>query len=206
MSNNLTAAQVEALQKIADNPNKVSTLGASHDSAKGLLTIHGRTSTSLYARGYIEGFNPETGRNFHDEGESWYSGKYFWRLTAAGREALGILENLSPTAQAVAEASIIRDQAMMAAFKAEGTSRERDMDLAYEEADAAYYEAKRLHRLARVAAGDNTEPIPERCIQRGGVRGEKSLPCIRDRHHTGDCKNGRGERFTNWLDPNDLKR
>jgi hypothetical protein len=90
---------------------------------------------------------------------------------------------------------------MMAAFKAEGTSRERDMDLAYEEADAAYYEAKRLHRLARVAAGDNTEPIPKRCIQRGGARGEKSLPCVRDEHHAGDCKNGRGERFTNWLDP-----
>lgn len=44
---------------------------------------------------------------------------------------------------------------------------------------------------------------PERCIQRGAEGAAKSLPCTRERGHSGDCENARGERFTNWLDPNE---
>ena len=44
---------------------------------------------------------------------------------------------------------------------------------------------------------------PERCIQRGAEGAAKSLPCIHGRGHSGDCENARGERFTNWLDPDE---
>lgn len=44
-----------------------------------------------------------------------------------------------------------------------------------------------------------------RCLQRGAERGGFSLQCIRLRGHSGDCKNSRGETFTNWLDPQDVK-
>lgn len=40
-----------------------------------------------------------------------------------------------------------------------------------------------------------------RCLQRGGEYGGPSLQCLQLRGHTGDCKNSRGETFTNWLDP-----
>lgn len=40
-----------------------------------------------------------------------------------------------------------------------------------------------------------------RCLQRGGERGGPSLQCLQIRGHSGDCKNSRGETFTNWLDP-----
>lgn len=44
-----------------------------------------------------------------------------------------------------------------------------------------------------------------RCLMRGGEYGGPSLQCLQVRGHSGDCKNSRGETFTNWLDPEDLK-
>ncbi len=44
-----------------------------------------------------------------------------------------------------------------------------------------------------------------RCLQRGAERGGFSLQCLHLRGHSGDCKNSRGETFTNWLDPQDVK-
>lgn len=153
----ITAKQTEALQKIQDNPGRIVVFTNNPDLSWD-QRIHGNVSNALYVRGYIEGYNPETGRSYHEEenGDAslWYSGKYYLRLTTAGREALGLFSNLSPTAQAIAEASVIRDQAMMVAYKAEGTSREAEADAAYEAADAAYNEAKRARRAAREAAGD----------------------------------------------------
>lgn len=161
----ITAKQAEALQKIQDNPGRIVVFtnnpGLSWDQR-----IHGTVSNALYSRGYIEGYNPETGRSYHEEDNGdaslWYSGKYFMRLTPAGREALGVFANLSPTAQAVAEASVIRDQAMMVAYKAEGTSREAEADAEYEKADDAYHAAQVAHRAARIAAGDDVKPITPR--------------------------------------------
>lgn len=157
MNAQLTTKQTEALQKIQDNPGRI-VVWTNNSALNQAQRIHGTVSTNLYAKGYIEGFNPETGRSFHDESNGdaslWHSGKYYWRLTTAGREALGIFSNLSPTAQALAEASVLRDEAMMVAYKAEGTSQEAEADAAYEAADAAYNEAKRAHRAAREAAGD----------------------------------------------------
>lgn len=151
MNAQLTAKQTEALQKIQDNPGRIVVFTNNPDLSWD-QRIHGNVSNALYARGYIEGYNPETGRSYHEEenGDAslWYSGKYYLRLTAAGREALGVFDNLSPTAQAVAEASVIRDQAMLVAYKAEGTSREAEADAAYEAADAAYRKAGEAHRAA----------------------------------------------------------
>lgn len=62
--------------------------------------------------------------------------------------------NLSPTAQALAEASDARDEAMQAAYDAEGTDREAEADAAYEAACAARWDAVNAHRKAREANGD----------------------------------------------------
>lgn len=56
-----------------------------------------------------------------------------------------------------------------------------------------------LSRKIREARGQG------RCLQRGGEYGGPSLQCLQVRGHSGDCKNSRGETFTNWLDPEDLK-
>jgi hypothetical protein len=40
-----------------------------------------------------------------------------------------------------------------------------------------------------------------RCLMRGGAVGGRGLQCLQLRGHSGDCKNSRGETFTNWLDP-----
>jgi len=66
----------------------------------------------------------------------------------------------SPTAQALAETSAARDDAMKAAYEAEGTDRQAYADVKYAIADAAYEAAKRLHREARRAAGDKVKPEP----------------------------------------------
>jgi hypothetical protein len=56
--------------------------------------------------------------------------------------------NLSPTAQAVANASDARDIAMRNAYEAEGTERETAMDVAYKVANDVYESAKMIHRAA----------------------------------------------------------
>ncbi len=60
-------------------------------------------------------------------------------------------EYMSPTAQALLAASAHRDNAMYAAFEAEGTSREAAMDEKYEEANEAYKAASAAHRAAKEA-------------------------------------------------------
>lgn len=155
----LTSPQREALQTIAENTGRI---GVHQDKR-----VHGTVATNLYVRGYIEGYNPDTGRSYHDESNGdvmpWYSGRYYWRLTKAGREVMGLESasektqsdaGMSPTAQLVVCASEARDAAMMAAYKAEATAKEAVMDAAYEAADAAYRAAKDAHRAARIAHGD----------------------------------------------------
>lgn len=66
--------------------------------------------------------------------------------------------------------------------------------------DANLKERETLSLKIREARGQG------RCLMRGGEYGGPSLQCLQLRGHTGDCKNSRGETFTNWLDPNDLKR
>jgi hypothetical protein len=63
-------------------------------------------------------------------------------------------EPLSPTAQALADASTLRDKAMKAAYDAEGTELEAVADAVYESADAVYKAAQAAHSAAREAAGD----------------------------------------------------
>jgi hypothetical protein len=58
------------------------------------------------------------------------------------------LSNLSPTAQALVKARIAADAAMTAAWKAEGTEREADMDAAFDAANAVLETAKQAHRVA----------------------------------------------------------
>lgn len=66
----------------------------------------------------------------------------------------------SPTAQALAETSAARDDAMKAAYEAEGTEGQAYADVKYAIADAAYEAAKKLHRAARRAAGDSVKAEP----------------------------------------------
>lgn len=63
-------------------------------------------------------------------------------------------EPLSPTAQALADASTLRDKAMQAAYDAEGTELEAVADAVYASADEVYKAAQAAHRAAREAAGD----------------------------------------------------
>ena len=91
----LTDPQRKALELIHANPGKVTNLGASHDNAKGHLTIHGNTSNNLVSGRLIEAYNPANGLSYDEDTDGtdispWYSGTYRWRLTAAGREALGL--------------------------------------------------------------------------------------------------------------------
>lgn len=90
----LTKAQITALTFIAENPGKVVNLGASHDNAKGHMTIHGTTGSNLTRQRLIETYNPENGRSYDEDTDGsdispWYSGTYRYRLTAAGRAAIG---------------------------------------------------------------------------------------------------------------------
>lgn len=64
------------------------------------------------------------------------------------------MSTMSPTARAVLDTSAARDAAMLAAYEAEGTAREPELDAAYEAADAAYRAACKAHRAARLANGD----------------------------------------------------
>jgi hypothetical protein len=66
----------------------------------------------------------------------------------------------SPTAQLLAETSAARDDAMKAAYEAEGTDRQAYADAKYAIADAAYATAQKLHRAARRAAGDDVKTEP----------------------------------------------
>ena len=61
---------------------------------------------------------------------------------------------MSPTAQAVLAASAARDAAVRAAWEAEGTDREDELDAAEKAAEAKYREACEAHRAARIANGD----------------------------------------------------
>lgn len=61
---------------------------------------------------------------------------------------------MSPTAQAVLTASAARDAAVRAAWEAEGTYREAELDAAEKVAEERYREACRKHRAARIANGD----------------------------------------------------
>lgn len=71
--------------------------------------------------------------------------------------------------------------------------RKLDRNLKLEDANLKEREALSLEiRKARKGG---------RCLQRGGEYGGPSLQCLQLRGHTGDCKNSRGETFTNWLDP-----
>lgn len=63
--------------------------------------------------------------------------------------------SLSPTALLVAIASDFRDAAMKGAYDAEGTSREAEMDAAYNRADAAHQAALKAHRDRCKANGDS---------------------------------------------------
>lgn len=65
------------------------------------------------------------------------------------------MDTMSPTAQRVVETGKAREAAMLAAYEAEGTDREAEMDAAYNAADAAYTEASEIHRAARRAHRDN---------------------------------------------------
>lgn len=81
-------------------------------------------------------------------------------LIARSEAAKTKYANLSPTAQALAEAGDARDEAMQAAYDAEGTDREAYADAKYEAADAAHKAASRAHRAARRAYGDDVKPEP----------------------------------------------
>lgn len=61
---------------------------------------------------------------------------------------------MSPTAQALANASAARDVAMRLAHEAEGKPEEPAMDALFAASDVAYRKAARAHRAARAAAGD----------------------------------------------------
>lgn len=63
-------------------------------------------------------------------------------------------DKMSPTMRAVVNAGKVRDAAVLAAYEAEGTRREAEMDAACEKAEAAYREAQKAHRAARAANGD----------------------------------------------------
>lgn len=65
-------------------------------------------------------------------------------------------DGMSPTGRALVQASAARDAAMQAAYEAEGTDREAEMDAAYETAYAAYRAANEAHRAARIANGDRS--------------------------------------------------
>jgi len=87
----LTKTQEKALRYIEKNPGMVT--NARGEAARGKLTINGRTESSLYVKGLVELYNPETGLSYREEnsGEDvrpWYSGAYAWRLTAAGEAAI----------------------------------------------------------------------------------------------------------------------
>jgi hypothetical protein len=56
--------------------------------------------------------------------------------------------NLSPTGRAKALASDARDAAMTAAWKAEGTDREAEMDALYAATEEAFKAAAQVHREA----------------------------------------------------------
>lgn len=71
--------------------------------------------------------------------------------------------------------------------------RKLDRNLNLESVNLAQREA--LSLKIREARGQG------RCLMRGGEYGGPSLQCLQLRGHTGDCKNSRGETFTNWLDP-----
>jgi hypothetical protein len=60
----------------------------------------------------------------------------------------------SPTFQALAKASAARAAAVRAAWEAEGTHREAELDAAEQAAEAAYRAAAAAHRAARIAHGD----------------------------------------------------
>lgn len=56
--------------------------------------------------------------------------------------------NLSTTGRAKALASDVRDAAMTAAWKAEGTDREAEMDALYAASEEAFKAAAAVHRAA----------------------------------------------------------
>lgn len=64
------------------------------------------------------------------------------------------MNQMSPTAQALADASAARDAAMLAAYQAEGTPAEAAADQRFAEAHGAYLDAAAAHRAARIAHGD----------------------------------------------------
>lgn len=61
------------------------------------------------------------------------------------------MDNLSPTARALVDASAARDRAMLAAYEAEGSDREAELYAAFRRADALYHNAARAHRAAKEA-------------------------------------------------------
>lgn len=73
-------------------------------------------------------------------------------MATAHRKSMS--HGMSPTAQALVEASEARDVAMREAYEAEGTPAERAADLRWAHAENAYRDASAAHRAARKAHGD----------------------------------------------------
>lgn len=110
-------------------------------------------------------------------------------------------EPLSPTAQALADAGKVRDEAMKAMYEAEGTPGQDDADAAYNRADRAYYEASMAHRAARIANGDNVAPVEPLCEASRYGTGDDTHLCSRTAGHQGTHRTAAGAAFENWTEP-----
>lgn len=89
-----------------------------------------------------------------DSMEHWRALRDLRDAIVANAEGDGMSHGMSPTAQALVEASEARDVAMREAYEAEGTPAEAAADQRYAAAEIAYRDASAAHRAARKAHGD----------------------------------------------------